>query len=244
MTWPAIESLAPHTPVVLPIAALEQHSHHLPVLTDTLLVQQIVQRADQQLHDQVLFAPVMWLGNSHHHLEFAGTMSASPRVYLDILRDLVECQLAHGFRRIVLLNGHGGNSIPAQQALFELHQKYRQRSDLLLLLANYWVLGEDPRNTIPGLSQAQMQHACQWETSMMLHAHPELVGALEALEPVDYGNPFQPALRSGIMRDFTQSGHVGDPRSANPQIGRALLDQYSSDVTKLLQRVIDWDGHS
>jgi len=124
---------------------------------------------------------------------------------------VVECHLAHGFRRIVLLNGHGGNSIPAQQALFELHQKYRQRSDLLLLLANYWALGEDSRNTIQGLSQAQMQHACQWETSMMLHAHPELVGALEALEPVDYGNPFQPAHRSGIMRDFTQSGHVGDP---------------------------------
>ncbi len=244
MTWPAIKALAPHTPIVLPIAALEQHSHHLPVFTDTLLVQEIARRVNATMGDRLLFAPVMWLGNSLHHLEFAGTMSASPRTYLDLLRDMIECHLTHGFRRVVLLNGHGGNSVPAQQALYELRQKYRDRSDQLFLLANYWALGSNPREAIAGLTQPQIQHACQWETAMMLHAHPELVGDLQDLEPVDYGNPFLPANRSGIMRDFTASGHVGDPRAASAEIGAALLDTYAADVTRLLQRVVDWDGRS
>ena len=68
----------------------------------------------------MLFAPMMWLGNSEHHLDFAGTMSAAPRVYLDLLRDLVENFLFHNFTRIVLINGHGGNIVPSQQAVFEL----------------------------------------------------------------------------------------------------------------------------
>lgn len=231
-------------PVVLPIAALEQHGRHLPLFTDSLLLEEIVRRAAEALHGSVLFAPVMWLGNSQHHLDFSGTMSASPRVYLDLLRDMVECMLTHGFRRIVLLNGHGGNSVPAQQVLFEIRQQHRQRDDLLLLLANYWALVSKPRETIPGLTQPQIQHACQWETSMVLHLRPDLVGDLSNLEPVDYGNPFLPAHRSWITRDFSNLGHVGDPRIATAEIGEALFKVFSADVVALLHRVLEWDGHS
>ena len=61
----------------------------------------------------MVWAPLLWLGNSHHHLDFAGTLSAAPRTYLDLLRDLIDNLVGHGFRRIVLLNGHGGNIVPA-----------------------------------------------------------------------------------------------------------------------------------
>jgi creatinine amidohydrolase len=109
MTWPEIGNLSRDIPVVVPVAALEQHGHHMPVFTDSLLVGEVVRRVGAAMADRVLIAPLMWLGNSHHHMDFPGTLSASPRVYLDLLNDLAESLIAHGFRRIVFINGHGGN---------------------------------------------------------------------------------------------------------------------------------------
>src|SRR5688500_13931062 len=96
LSWPAVASLSKDTPVVFPIAALEQHGHHLPLFTDSLLLGEIVRRAKEPLHERVLFAPLMWLGNSDHHLDFAGTLSAPPRTYLDLLRGLVDNFVRHG----------------------------------------------------------------------------------------------------------------------------------------------------
>lgn len=244
LSSPAVDALPRNTPVVFPIGALEQHSRHLPVFTDSAVAGELARRASEALGDQVLFAPVMWLGNSAHHLDFAGSMSASPRVYVDMLRDMAECMLRHGFCRIVFLNAHGGNSVPGQQALYELRQKYRERNDLLLLLANFWMLGSNPRESIPALTQPAIQHACQWETSIMLALQPQNVGDATQLEPVDYGNPFQPAIRSWVTQDVTANGHIGDPRSGTKEIGEALLDIYANDVVSLLRRVVAWDGKS
>src|SRR5204863_3244995 len=144
MTWPRVAALSKDTPVVIPIAALEQHGRHMPVFTDSMLLGEVMRRVKETMKDRILCVPLMWLGNSHHHLDFAGTMSASPRVYMDMLIDLAENMIFHGFRRIVFVNGHGGNIVPAQQALFELRQKLRSRSDLLLLSTTYWTLGGKP----------------------------------------------------------------------------------------------------
>src|SRR5678816_3273008 len=85
LSWPAVAALSKDTPVVFPIAALEQHGHHLPVFTDSLLLGEIVRRTKESVGDKVLFAPLQWLGNSDHHLDFAGTLSAPPRTYLCLL---------------------------------------------------------------------------------------------------------------------------------------------------------------
>ena len=174
MTWPEIGNLSRDIPVVVPVAALEQHGHHMPVFTDSLLVGEVVRRVGAAMADRVLIAPLMWLGNSHHHMDFQGTLSASPRVYLDLLNDLAENLIAHGFRRIVFVNGHGGNITPGKQAIFELRQRHRDRSDLLLLFASYWD-NANPNAGRPDLVQSQMGHACEWETSMMLRLAPHLV---------------------------------------------------------------------
>src|SRR5262245_11400822 len=116
LTWPKVAALSKDVPVVLPIAALEQHGKHMPVFTDSMLLGEVMRRVKEVLKDQILCTPLMWLGNSHHHMDFPGTMSASPRVYMDLLIDMAENMIAHGFRRIVFINGHGGNIVPAQQA--------------------------------------------------------------------------------------------------------------------------------
>jgi creatinine amidohydrolase len=71
LTWPDIEKLSRDIPVVVPVAALEQHGHHLPVYTDSMLLGEVVRRVSETMHDRVLVAPLMWLGNSHHHIDFA-----------------------------------------------------------------------------------------------------------------------------------------------------------------------------
>src|SRR5436309_5798694 len=96
LKWPDIEALSRDTPVVVPIAALEQHGRHMPLFTDSLLLGEVVRRVKEPLKDRALFTPLFWLGNSHHHLDFPGTLSAAPRVYLDLLTDLAENLITHG----------------------------------------------------------------------------------------------------------------------------------------------------
>lgn len=244
MTWPMVDALPRSTPVVLPVAALEQHGHHMPVFTDSMLLGEVVRRASTAMEHRVLFAPLMWLGNSHHHMDFPGTMSASPRVYLDLLEDLVENMITHGFQRLLLLNGHGGNIVPAQQATFEIRQKYRGRSDLLILSSTYWTLGGKPWETNPSLQQRRMGHACEFETSMMLRIAPHLVRGLDKVKPMEFGNPFEPAHRAWITKDRTSVGHIGDPGIATAEKGETLFQVFTADVLQLLERMIQWDGES
>ena len=185
----------------------------------------------------------MWLGNSHHHMDFSGTVSAEPRVWLDLLTGLVDNMIVHGFRRILVINGHGGNDVPARQATFELRQQYRDRNDLLLLAATYWTLA-DPTKSIPGLKQQQMGHACEWETSMVLRLTPELVKHHTEVAEVEFGNPFEPAIRAWTMPDRSVPGHIGDPAAATADKGEQLFEVVSCGAGQSVQRMSDWDGKS
>lgn len=237
LKWPEIAALSRDVPIVIPVAALEQHGHHMPLFTDSLLLGEVMRRASSELADRVLFTPLMWLGNSEHHLDFPGTMTASPRVYLDLLKDLVENFLVHGFRRIVIVNGHGGNIVPAQQALFEVRQKYRQRSDLLLLSTTYWTLGARPAETDRSFVQSSMGHACEWETSMMLCLRPELVGDYRGAALVPQPEPYAPANRAWITKDRSEVGHIGDASQATAEKGEKLFQLFTADVIAYLKRI-------
>jgi creatinine amidohydrolase len=242
LNWPAVQALNKDTPVVFPIAALEQHGRHMPLFTDSMLLGEIARRAAERLGDRALFAPLLWLGNSDHHLDFPGTLSAPPRAYLDLLGGLLENFVQYGFRRLVLLNGHGGNDVPARQVVFELRQRHRQRNDLLLLAATYWGLGSEPAKLNSDLKQSHMGHACEWETSMMLRLAPQLVGDYKSVAAVATGNFFDPASRGWTTKDRSSPGHLGDPRHASADKGEMLFATFTADVVKLLERVIAWDG--
>ncbi len=243
MSWPAVDKLPRETPIVFPVAALEQHGHHMPLFTDSLLCGEIVRRVAElpRFRDGVVFAPLQWLGNSDHHTDFPGTLSAAPRVYLDLLNDSMENFIEHGFTRLIFINGHGGNDVPGKQSVFEMRQQYRAHRYLLLLFATYWNLASPPRGV---LEQTQMGHACEWETSMMLRIRPELVGDLSKVEAVPFGSAFEPATRGWIMPDRSVPGHIGDPRAATTVKGELLFRTFAQGVADLLDRVIAWDGKS
>ncbi|HUQ93933.1 MAG TPA: creatininase family protein [Bryobacteraceae bacterium] len=242
MTWPAVKALNKDMPVVIPIAAVEQHGHHMPVYTDSMLLGEVVRRVEQAAGSTVLFAPLQWLGNSHHHMDYPGTMSASPRLYLDLLRDLAENFLVHGFKRLLFLNGHGGNIIPGRQAVFELRQQYRQRTDLLLLFSCYWDLAK-PHEQREGYVQREMGHACEWETSMMLRIAPQLVAAdVSTLATVPFGDGFSPGYRGWITNDRTPTGHIGSPEHATAEKGEHLFTSFATGLAAFLKQITAWDG--
>lgn len=243
LTSPAVAALARTTPVVFPIAALEQHGRHMPLFTDSLLLGEVIRRVKlAPTASKCLFAPLQWFGNSHHHLDHPGTLSAGPRTYLNLLKDLATCFLAHGFTRLVFVNGHGGNTVPAQQALFELRQEHRVRRELLLLSLTYWD-SADPAATIPGLVQKHMGHACEWETSMMLRLAPHLVaGDVAAVPEVPFGSAFAGGYRAWTMPDRSEPGHIGTPAAATAEKGEGLFAAFAAGVAAFLDQAAGWDG--
>lgn len=244
LNWRQVADLSKDTPFVIPVAAVEQHGHHLPVYTDSFLLGEVVRRVEVALGDRLVVAPLQWLGNSDHHLDFPGTLSAAPRSYLDLLGGMIENALTHGFRRIVFLNGHGGNDVPGRQAIFEARQRHRERADLLLLFATYWNLAELDAGDAARFRQSQMGHACEWETSMILRLNPKLVGAIEGLEAVESRGAFEPASRAWITKDITRWGHIGEPSAATAEKGEILFRTFAAGAVRLLERVVAWDGRS
>ncbi len=236
LKWPEVDALSRDVPVILPIAAHEQHGHHLPLHTDSLLLGEVVRRLESSMGDRLLFAPLQWLGNSHHHLGFPGTLSSEPRAYLDLLLSEAECLLQHGFRRLVFLNGHGGNQVPGAQAVFELRQQHRRQKDLLLLSTTYWEHGSLKEERL-GFSQSRMGHACEWETSMMLVVRPDLVGAYREQESVSQQEPTAPAARGWTMGDRSERGHIGDPAAATPEKGERLLETFTQGLGPFFERL-------
>lgn len=243
LKWPEVDVLDRDVPVVIPIAAHEQHGRHMPLHTDSLLLGEVVRRSEEQLGAHALFAPLTWLGNSHHHMDFPGTISAEPRVYLDVLNGLLENFLGHGFRRLLLLNGHGGNKVPGAQAVFETRQRHRDRGDLLLLSATYWDQAKvDDYGDEFG--QTEMGHAGEWETSMMLVIRPELVGDHQSVDEVPFGTAFIGADRGWTMPDRSEPGHIGRPAEATAEKGEKLFDFFTRGVVGFIEEIRDWDGRS
>src|SRR4051795_10844295 len=105
MTAPEIRVASRENTLVLaPIAACEQHSRHLPVFTDSILVGAVAEGVEHNLGDRLLLLPVLWLGASEHHLPFGGTLTATLPTYEQLLVDLLTPLLRDGFRRVLLLN--------------------------------------------------------------------------------------------------------------------------------------------
>jgi creatinine amidohydrolase len=222
--------------VVAPIAACEQHADHLPVFTDAILCGAVADRLEAALPDRVLLLPLLWLGASEHHLPFGGTLTATLPTYETLLVELLTPPLRDGFRRALLLNGHGGNIDPLRVALRRLDVLF---PGALLAGAAYWDLAAAELAALCRGPRKAMGHACEIETAMMLHLRPDLVRR-------DRVRDDPPAARDGlegltIARDFgrlTDHGAVGYPEAADPETGRRMLDAVTTRVTAVADALI------
>lgn len=230
LTRTEIGQWAPDTTVVLPVAAIEQHGPHLPVEVDSLIAESISIGAAEHANREIpiMVCPVVAYGASHHHLIYPGAMSLSTETLLRMLHDLTDSLVSSGFRRIYLLNAHGGNEECVRLASREL----ALRHPVISGAASYWTIaweaivqegGAASLGIVPG-------HAGGFETSLMLALQPERVRTdllpLPMHRPIP-STPKDPAAGPLIQRHGSWAaidGYSDDAGPASAERGKQLLD--------------------
>ena len=226
-----IRELAPIAVAVLPTASIEQHGPHLPILTDTILCGTVSERAAAlaAASSQMLVAPVLCYGRSHHHRPFPGVLSLSTETYMRAVTDILEGLFLSGFRKIVVLNGHGGNTDANAIVCADFIQN--SSHDLSIAYASYWDIARDaivaegimPGARVPG-------HAGRFEASMVMAIRPDLVNEaglkLAASQSADAIN-VAASLAGGTVHSHGEwaasRGYTDEPHRANAEDGKVML---------------------
>ena len=230
MSWPEIgaEQERGRDTIVMAFGATEQHGPHMALATDALIGDHLARLVADRL--DAFLAPTVRIGCSEHHLEFPGTLSVSPDTFHRLVADLARSIARGGFRRAVLLPTHGGNFGPLAEAIEQLGPldglQLDALTDLTALLA-IAALGE--REYGVALGDGGL-HAGEWETSMMLAIHPELVH-LDRGEPGFTGDPQQAigTLFGAGVHAVSANGIIGDPTAASAAHG----ERYWSEVLEI-----------
>ncbi len=235
MTWPEMAKLKRDLVVVHPIAALEQHSRHLPFFTDAILCGAVADGVEATLPSDVLLLPVQWLGASTHHLGMAGTVSAENETHIKLIAEPMRCLLRHGFKRQFVLNGHGGNKDGFHLALRQLILEF---PDAQLFGASYWEVATDEIARILQGPIKAVGHACECETAMMLAIQPDLVRR-DAIHN-DLLATRQPKTLRGVyvapdMKVQTEHGGVGYAELATAKNGKLLLAAVVTRVVEVIR---------
>ena len=180
LTREELQRRLPDAIVVIPIGATEQHGPHLPLMTDHLMAETIALRAADRVPDavDVLVAPVLPYGCSAHHLQVGGALTVNLRTYIAFLVDLGESVAQMGCKRLLLLNGHGGNEDAMRVAATELVSE--RRLGMAVSAASYWTIGKAVVDRLPFEGPG---HAGHFETSCVMAVRPDLPQLDERFPP-------------------------------------------------------------
>lgn len=207
---------------VLPWGATEPHNFHLPFGTDTIQAEAVAAEAAGRAWERgarVVVLPAIPMGANAQQLSTPLTLNLNPSTQALVLEDVVASLEHHGIRKLLILNGHGGNDFKA------IVRELQARTDVFLCVSNWWTVAD--ANAVfdePG------DHAGELETSVMQHVAPELVAPLEEAGP-GAARAFRiGGLRDGVAwapRDWarvTDDTGVGNPAAATPAKGARFVD--------------------
>lgn len=223
------ETVTPGSVIVLPLGAIEQHGPHLPVNTDSIIASAVanagVERAAAHGIDAWLL-PTLVYTKSNEHSHFAGSFSLSAATLMATLDDLARSLTSLRARRIVFLNGHGGNSTLVATMNRELRLKHGLQTFL-----THPGLPPDQGGASPAGELGMGIHGGADETSMMLHLRPDLVYLDRATRNIPEAMASNRYVRFGgtvsfgwLADDFGTDGHIGDPTAASTELGSQLIE--------------------
>jgi len=229
------------TPVLLPMASIEQHGPHLPVATDRLICEHFCREIDQAVPKKVLILPTVSVGCSAHHMEFAGTLTVSHEAFADYAMGILTSVHKHGFTNLVLFNSHGGNSAIAKVIVERFG---RDHGGCRIVLATWWQIAAA---RLGPLCQAGLEgtgHAGEFETSIMLYIEETLVDT-DAVDAYPKNPTFDWAednllegARAPLYRTFrqmTSSGVFGNCQYASADKGKQITDIVLAEAAKIIE---------
>jgi creatinine amidohydrolase len=247
LSAPALRDAAKEkTVVIIPLGATEQHGPHLPTQVDWRCAHEISLRAARRMagRQRALVTPAIPFGMSEHHMSLGGTLTLDYATMAAVIGCVVRSAARHGFERIFVLNGHGGNIAALETIITELTIELK----LPLAGGTYWYIAAD---SIRGIleHQPQLLHACEAETSLMMALSPELVAPLDrSMRGARVaGMSSIPGVNPGVFRwqhlkTRSAVGILGEAWAATPEKGQKLLDAITRDVADALADQRLWDA--
>jgi creatinine amidohydrolase len=246
LTWKQVDTLPREsTLLVLPTAAIEQHGHHLPLATDTLINNLLLGKALALLPEEfpVYAMPAVCYGKSNEHIGFPGTLSVSAQTFMAVIRDLGASIAASGFKKLVIYNTHGGNTSLVDVMARDLRAEFGLRT---------FSLFGSPGAAFEGVSKQERTygfHAGEIETAFLLHATPELVHQEEYttnyIARVDKPELLKPEGSSAnfawLTRDIAPSGVMGDPSPATAENGGRWANEAAARIAEILVAMYNFE---
>jgi len=236
MTWPQVEAyLASKNAVIIPIGSTEQHGPTGLIGTDALCAEAIAQRVGERL--DVVVAPTIDVGMAQHHMAFPGSLTLRPSTLMAVLRDTLLSLSHHGFQRIFVINGHGGNTATIQAAFAETQMELDRmtpRPDLRTKLANWWDSPAVDKLASALYGDATGSHATPPEVAVTWALHPELADQHRLVPPVAPNGPF---FGAADFRASFPDGRIGsNPSLATPEAGLQFLETSVDELAGMAGR--------
>jgi creatinine amidohydrolase len=232
-TWTDADALDTDL-AVLPVGSTEQHGPHAPLGTDHVTAETVAETAASNYDREVVVAPPLTVGVSEEHRQFTGTLWVSPETFRANVRDVTESLASHGWDRVVVVNGHGGN-VPA---LGEVCQRVTRDGDAYAVPFTWF--------DAVGDHSEDMGHAGPLETAFLRHTHPKLVREDRVDDArdgaSDHWGEWQSRANLAVdSAEFTENGVVGDPTEGDADRGEELLSLAADALCDLLDAVGDRD---
>jgi len=245
LTWKDIQTMPDKENVVIiqPVGAIEQHGHHLPLVVDSAIGVGVLGKALAKLEPDIpaYALPNLFYGKSNEHWHFPGTITLSAQTLLAVLMEVADSIYRAGFRKLVLMNSHGGQPQVMEIAARDIHQKY---GDFLVFPLFTWRVPNVAKDLISAKELELGIHAGDAETSLMLSLLPEQVKMERAVAEYPQGLPEDSLLSmegklpfAWLTRELSQSGTLGDPTPATKEKGDRILASLVSGWVRVIQDI-------
>lgn len=251
MSWPEAKAVAEQDRVaVLPVATYEDHGYHLPIDVDVVLCTEICERAVQRIAEEAVLIPPVSHGYSPHHMDFPGTITIAWDTFIKYVKDVCLSLAHHGFKRILIVNGHGSNTSPldlaARLTIVETE------GAVLCSSVNHWGVHrvKEAGKQIRESDYGGTSHAGEYETALYMALRPDLVDMSKA---VDERSPLSASFQSDLLAGgnpkgssaslmpywsaMSKSGVRGDATKATREKGEQFLEAAVTGLVDLIREL-------